>query len=94
MYKGHLGTVTSIKVLNTGEIVSGSTDSTVKIWDTETTYCKQTIKLPDVVWAVIPNKKGDLVISCDDYIHTFTKDQSRKSCDVIKSSGIKSCVVD
>lgn len=93
-FKGHLGAVTSLCVLDSGEIVSGSTDGTVKVWETETANCKQTIELPDAVWAVIKNKKGDLVMSCDDYIHTFTKDRRRQSCDQIKTSGVKSCIVD
>jgi len=43
--KGHGGSVHSVAFSGDGQhVVSGSSDSTIKIWDTQTGACKQTLK--------------------------------------------------
>jgi len=75
-YKGHSGFVFAIDTLETGEIVSGGDDCTVRLWkDGE---CKQAIQLPRTVWGLTHNKFGDLIVGCEDKsIRTFTRDTNR-----------------
>lgn len=76
-YRGHTGFVFAINTLETGEIVSAGDDCTVKVWDGGD--CKQTIQMPRTVWSVAHNKKGDLLVGCEDKsIKTFTRDYKRK----------------
>lgn len=76
-YKGHTGFIFAIDSLETGEIVSASDDCTVKIWDAS--VCKQTIQMPKTIWSVTHNKKGDLIVGCEDKsIRTFTRDLLRR----------------
>lgn len=76
--KGHAGFVFAIDCLDSGEIVTGGDDCTVKVW--EGGECKQTIQMPRTVWSITHNKLGDLIIGCEDKsIKTFTRDQSRKN---------------
>ena len=72
-YKGHSGFVFAIDTLASGEIVSAGDDCTVKIWDAG--VCKQTIQMPRTIWSVTHNKKGDIIVGCEDKsIRTFTRD--------------------
>ena len=76
-YKGHTGFVFSIDTLASGEIVSAGDDCTVKIWDAG--LCKQTIQMPRTIWSVTHNKKGDIIVGCEDKsVRTFTRDYSRR----------------
>lgn len=76
-YDGHQGFVFAIDTLETGEIVSGGDDCTVKVW--KDGACKQSIQLPRTVWAVTHNKFGDLIVGCEDKkIYTFTRDEKRQ----------------
>lgn len=76
-YKGHSGFVFAIDTLASGEIVSAGDDCTVKIWDAG--VCKQTIQMPRTIWSVTHNKKGDIIVGCEDKsIRTFTRDHSRR----------------
>jgi len=76
-YKGHNGFVFAIDTLAGGEIVSAGDDCTVKIWDAG--VCKQTIQMPRTIWSVTHNKKGDIIVGCEDKsIRTFTRDHSRR----------------
>lgn len=78
-YKGHRGFVLAVDTLESGELVSAGDDCTVKIWDNETAECKQTIQMPGSAWSVTHNKKGDLLVGCEDKsIRTFTRDWSRR----------------
>lgn len=75
--EGHGGFIFAIDVLETGEIVSGGDDCTVKIWHEGT--CKQTIQMPRTVWSITHNRFGDLIVGCEDKsIRTFTRDEARK----------------
>ena len=49
-FKGHNGFIFAIDCLETGEIVTGGDDCTVKLWADG--KCKQTIQLPKTVWSV------------------------------------------
>ena len=74
---GHTAFTFAIDTLDTGEIVSAGDDCVVKVWDGG--ECKQTIQMPGTVWSVTHNKKGDLIIGCEDKsIRTFTRDKTRQ----------------
>lgn len=75
-FRGHSGFVFVVDTLETGEVVSGGDDCTVKIW--KDGACKQTIQLPKTVWALTHNKFGDLIVGCEDKsIYIFTRDPTR-----------------
>ena len=79
-FNGHQGFVFAIDTLETGEIVSGGDDCTVRIWENASgsTKCKQTIQLPKTVWSVTHNKHNDLIIGCEDKrVYVFTRDPER-----------------
>lgn len=76
-YKGHNTFVFAVDTLETGEIVSGGDDCTVKVW--KEGVCKQTIQMPKTVWAITHNKFGDLLVACEDKtIRIFTRDPNRQ----------------
>jgi phospholipase A-2-activating protein len=76
-YRGHSGFVFAVDTLETGEVVSGGDDCTVKIW--KDGLCKQTIQMPKTVWTITHNKFGDLLVGCEDKtIRTFTRDIARQ----------------
>jgi phospholipase A-2-activating protein len=78
-FKGHTGLVFNLYCLETGEVISASDDSTVKVWKPDLAECIQTIKLPQSAWSISQNKKGDLLVGCEDKsIYTFTRDWSRR----------------
>jgi phospholipase A-2-activating protein len=75
--KGHNGFIFAIDTLETGEIVSGGDDCTVKVW--KDGACKQTIQMPRSVWCITHNKFGDLIVGCEDKtIRLFTRDTKRQ----------------
>ena len=76
-YKGHGGFIFAVDCLETGEIVTGGDDCTVKLWaDGE---CKQTIQLPKTVWTVTHDTWGDIIVGTEDKkIRKFTRDPARK----------------
>lgn len=76
-YRGHAGFVFVVDTLETGEVVSGGDDCTVKLW--KDGVCKQTIQMPKTVWAITHNKFGDLIVGCEDKtIRVFTRDVARQ----------------
>lgn len=76
-FRGHQGFVFAVDCLETGEIVSGGDDCTVRVW--KDGACKQTVQMPRTVWTVTHNKFGDLIVGCEDKtIRTFTRDHSRR----------------
>jgi phospholipase A-2-activating protein len=75
-FKGHNGFVFAIDCLETGEIVTGGDDCTVKIW--ENGACKQTIQLPKTVWSVTHNRHNDILVACENKkVYVFTRDIER-----------------
>ena len=75
--RGHGGFVFAVDCLDTGEIVSGGDDCTVKIW--ENGAVKQTIQLPRTVWGVTHNKHNDLIVACENKkVYVFTRDPDRQ----------------
>mmetsp|Transcript_40455 Transcript_40455/g.29128 ORF Transcript_40455/g.29128 Transcript_40455/m.29128 type:complete len:102 (+) Transcript_40455:196-501(+) len=75
--EGHTGFIFAIDVLETGEIVTGGDDCTVKIWHDGT--CRQTIQMPRTVWTITHNRFGDLLVGCEDKsIRIFTRDEKRQ----------------
>lgn len=75
--KGHNGFVFSVATLDSGEIISGSDDKTVRVWRDGS--CVQVINHPRTVWSVTKNHLGDLITGGEDYkIRTFTRDPSRR----------------
>jgi WD40 repeat protein len=42
-FRGHSKAVSYVRFLNTTELVSASTDSTLKLWDTTTANCTRTV---------------------------------------------------
>lgn len=42
--KGHTGPVTSLQVLSSGDVASGSYDQTIKIWNINTSKCSMTLR--------------------------------------------------
>lgn len=77
---GHSGFVFALIYLASGELASGGDDCQVKIWDTTTGECKQTILIPKTVFALAQNSRGDLVIGSEDYkIRTFTRSADLKA---------------
>lgn len=76
-FKGHNGFIFAIDCLETGEIVTGGDDCTVKLWADG--KCKQTIQLPKTVWSVTHNQHGDIIVGCEDKkIRVFTRDPARQ----------------
>nr|CAH7769005.1 unnamed protein product [Callosobruchus chinensis] len=64
-YKGHTDMVRTISIDKTGQyLVSGSDDTTVKIWEVNTGRCLKTIKTDDVVRSVewCPNAALSLIL--------------------------------
>lgn len=43
--EGHTETVTCVKILPDGRIISGSRDRTIKIWNTKTGICENTFNV-------------------------------------------------
>ena len=76
--KGHTGFIFACDHLDTGEIVTGGDDCTVRVW--QHGECKQTIQLPKTVWSVSHNRQGDILVGCEDKkIRIFTRDPSREN---------------
>jgi phospholipase A-2-activating protein len=76
-YTGHSGFIFVVDTLETGEIVSGGDDCTVKVWREGS--CIQTIQMPKTVWAITHNKFGDIIVGCEDKtVRIFTRDQARQ----------------
>jgi phospholipase A-2-activating protein len=74
--KGHTGFVFSVCTLDSGEIVSGSDDRTVRVW--REGRCAQVIEHPRTIWSVTKNHLGDIITGGEDYkIRTFTRDPAR-----------------
>ena len=66
----------ALTTLESGEIVSGSDDRTVRIWRDH--KCAQVINHPRTIWSVTQNHLGDLITGSEDYkIRTFTRDPTR-----------------
>jgi phospholipase A-2-activating protein len=75
-YKGHSGFIFALMCLDSGEIVSGGDDCTVKIW--KDGQCRQTIEQPRTIWALTKNSLGDIIVGSEDKkIRTFTRDHAR-----------------
>ena len=76
-YTGHSGFIFVVDTLETGEIVSGGDDCTVKVWREGS--CIQTIQMPKTVWAITHNKFGDIIVGCEDKtVRIFTRAQARQ----------------
>jgi phospholipase A-2-activating protein len=76
--RGHNGFVFAVHVLPSGEIITGSDDKSIKVWNSGS--CIQTINHPQTVWSITSNTLGDLITACEDYsIRTFTRDPERKA---------------
>lgn len=74
--KGHTGFIFAVDCLETGEIVTGGDDCTVKLW--ENGACKQTIQLPKTVWSVTHNQHNDILVACENKtVYCFTRDIER-----------------
>ena len=59
--KGHTDYVRSVVVLPTGELASGSRDTTIRVWDTDTGECKQVLKgHTRAVWSLVVLPTGEL----------------------------------
>ena len=58
-FVGHSAAVHCINILFNGMIVSGSSDTTIKIWDTMTGKCVRTIDTGDIVYdiGILPDKQ-------------------------------------
>lgn len=75
--KGHTGFVFAVCVLDSGEIVSGGDDKTVRVW--RDGQCVQVITHPRTVWCITKNHLGDIITGGEDYkIRTFTRDPLRR----------------
>ena len=61
---GHQGFVFGLCCLDSGEVVSGSDDCTVKVWKDGT--CVQTLNHSRTIWAVTKNHLGDLITASED----------------------------
>ena len=62
--KGHTGQVWALEWTGSSEIVSGSLDKTLKVWDTDTGECKRTMEgHKGSVAALAQNAKDNTVIS-------------------------------
>ena len=71
-YRGHGGFIFAVDCLETGEIVTGGDDCTVKIWADG--QCKQTIQLPKTVWSVTHDSNNDILVGTEDKkIRKFTR---------------------
>ena len=74
---GHTGFIFSICALDSGELVTGADDCTVRVW--KDSSCAQVIQHPRSVWSVAKNHLGDIITGSEDYkIRTFTRDFARK----------------
>ena len=79
-FKGHNGFIFSVDCLDTGEIITGGDDCTVKLWADG--VCKQTIQLPKTVWSVTHDQHGDIIVGTEDKkIRIFTRDLARQDKD-------------
>src|SRR5688500_7888010 len=75
---GHTAFIYSVRyVNNTGEIVSGSEDRTLKIWKGNNN--EQSIMHPGSVWSVdVIKNNGDIITGCSDgTARIWTKNKSR-----------------
>jgi len=59
--EGHEGTVTAVTTLSNSDVVSSSTDETVRIWDSTTGQCKHIVQFPASVIALAALPNGDIV---------------------------------
>jgi phospholipase A-2-activating protein len=75
---GHSSFIYSVSVLNTGEIISGGEDRTVKVWNTKG-ECLQTIAMPcNSIWVVKALKNGDFAVGGSDaVVRVFSRDKNR-----------------
>lgn len=74
--KGHTGFVFTVCTLDSGELISGGDDCTVRIW--KNNQCAQIINHPRTIWSVTKNHLGDIITAGEDYkIRTFTRDFAR-----------------
>ena len=65
--KGHTWYVSSLVVLPTGELASGSWDNTIRVWDTDTGECKQVLKgHTGSVFSLVVLPTGELASGSED----------------------------
>ena len=70
--KGHTGWVYSLVVLPTGELASGSGDSTIRVWDTDTGECKQVLKgHTEAAFSLVVLPNGELASTYDETIRVW-----------------------
>lgn len=64
---GHTDIVKKIEILKNDDIVSGSSDSTIRIWDSQTGSTKKILKHANKVITLIILKDGNILSSSYDY---------------------------
>ena len=90
--KGHNSYVYTIALnqLN-GQLVSGSEDNTVKVWNNGAFI--DSIMHPGSIWSVQTNIFGDIITACEDReVRVFTTDTSRMAPANEQEEFNKSCV--
>lgn len=74
--KAHKNLIYCVKVLSTGEIITGSEDNTIKIW--KNGNCIQTIRFPKSIWEVAELNNGDIAVATTDSVcRVFSKSEKR-----------------
>lgn len=74
--RSHKDTVYSVTTLPSGEIVSGSEDCTVVVWNGD--QAEQSLATPAPVMSVAALDNGDIIAACHDkVIRVFTRDPAR-----------------
>ena len=64
---GHEAPVNALALTLQGELISGSRDKTLKIWDIETEKCVRTLKgHTGPINAIVLGKKGEILSGSDD----------------------------
>ena len=56
--------MTALKVLENGDLISGSNDGTIKVWSLEDRTMKKSVKVNLEVWSLEMLKNGNLVCGC------------------------------
>ena len=65
---GHTECVCALNALDNGDLVSGSDDCTIKIWNPETGAIKKDIEATSIVTSFVKLQNEDLVCASDKWI--------------------------